>query len=221
MQETQLQQKEILAEKKENISKKSMHKKIRLISFISILGIFLLIVGFYVGSKYSLRDSSDPVKLSFENIGKLATQSAHETMINEINDSRKFLGTNIQIPFTQNKYIYTYNVAVDAGYDFRKIKAPKYVGEKIIIELPKAEILKAEVDHSSLKVYEEDKNCFTPLTLDKINAQEKKMQENAKQNAIDNGIYDLAYANAKKVITNFVHSFKEYKDCNIEVREAN
>ena len=37
----------------------------------------------------------------------------------------------------------------------------------------------------------------------------------------DNGIYDLAYANAKKVITNFVHSFKEYKDCNIEVREAN
>lgn len=31
--------------------------------------------------------------------------------------------------------------------------------------------------------------------------QEKKMQENAKQNAIDNGIYDLAYANAKKVIT--------------------
>ena len=39
MQETQLQQKEILAEKKENISKKSMHKKIRLISFISILGI--------------------------------------------------------------------------------------------------------------------------------------------------------------------------------------
>ena len=27
MQETQLQQKEILAEKKENISKKSMHKK--------------------------------------------------------------------------------------------------------------------------------------------------------------------------------------------------
>ena len=44
MQETQLQQKEILAEKKENISKKSMHKKIRLISFISILGIFLLIV---------------------------------------------------------------------------------------------------------------------------------------------------------------------------------
>ena len=213
MQETQLQQKEILAEKKENISKKSMHKKIRLISFISILGIFLLIVGFYVGSKYSLRDSSDPVKLSFENIGKLATQSAHETMINEINDSRKFWGTN--------KYIYTYNVAVDAGYDFRKIKAPKYVGEKIIIELPKAEILKAEVDHSSLKVYEEDKNCFTPLTLDKINAQEKKMQENAKQNAIDNGIYDLAYANAKKVITNFVHSFKEYKDCNIEVREAN
>lgn len=137
MQETQLQQKEILAEKKENISKKSMHKKIRLISFISILGIFLLIVGFYVGSKYNLRDSSDPVKLSFENIGKLATQSAHETMINEINDSRKFWGTNIQIPFTQNKYIYTYNVAVDAGYDFRKIKAPKYVGEKIIIELPK------------------------------------------------------------------------------------
>ena len=87
MQETQLQQKEILAEKKENISKKSMHKKIILISFISILGIFLLIVGFYVGSKYSLRDSSDPVKLSFENIGKLATQSAHETMINEINDA--------------------------------------------------------------------------------------------------------------------------------------
>ena len=47
------------------------------------------------------------------------------------------------------------------------------------------------------------------------------MQENAKQNAIDNGIYYLAYANAKKVITNFVHSFKEYKNCNIEVREAN
>ncbi len=79
--------------------------------------------------------------------------------------------------YTQNKYIYTYNVAVDAGYDFRKIKAPKYVGEKIIIELPKAEILKAEVDRSSLKVYEEDKNCFTPLTLDKINAQEKKCKK--------------------------------------------
>ena len=52
------------------------------------------------------------------------------------------------------------------------------------------------------------------------------MQENfcltfSKKKNIDNGIYDLAYANAKKVITNFIHSFKEYKDCNIEVREAN
>lgn len=64
-------------------------------------------------------------------------------MINEINDSRKFWGTNIQIPFTQNNTSIHIMSAVDAGYDFRKIKAPKYVGEKIIIELPKAEILKA------------------------------------------------------------------------------
>lgn len=63
--------------KGEHFEKKYAQKN-NIDTFISILGIFLLIVGFYVGSKYSLRDSSDPVKLSFENIGKLATQSAHE-----------------------------------------------------------------------------------------------------------------------------------------------
>ena len=45
MQETQLQQKEILAEKKENISKKSMHKKILALFLTAAMGLSLVACG--------------------------------------------------------------------------------------------------------------------------------------------------------------------------------
>ena len=42
------------------------------------------------------------------------------TEVNVTEDVRKLFG--IDIPFTQSKYIYSYNVIVKAGYDFGEIR---------------------------------------------------------------------------------------------------
>ena len=63
---------------------------------------------------------SKTTTLGFENIGELATQSAFCTEVNVIEADRKLFG--MTIPFTQSKYIYSYDIEMKAGMDFRKVE---------------------------------------------------------------------------------------------------
>lgn len=174
------------------------------IAAIAVLVAVVAFIGFKIGTNGAQIESTT-TKLTFENIGELATQSAYCTQVTVTDKDQKFF--NISVPFTQTKYIYSYNVNVKAGYNFEEITYDvDDEAKEIKVYLPDAQILSAEVDTDSFKVYHEQDSMFTKISLDETNQALSKMQETAKTTAIENGIYDEAETNAKSILTGFFAS---------------
>ena len=104
--------------------------------------IALIVIAAIGGISFGVKEvaftDSKTTKLGFEDIGELATQEAHCTEVNVTDRAKKLFG--VKVPFTQSKYIYSYDVVVKAGIDFNKIKWS--VNDKTItVEMPEAKIL--------------------------------------------------------------------------------
>lgn len=144
------------------------------------------------------------VKLRLENVGELATQDAYVTSVNTVDQSQKLFGS-LKIPFTQTKYVYSYDCRVKAGYDFEKIKYTMDADTKTMtFTMPKCKILSTEIDTDSFKVYHEQESIFTPITLTTNNEALDQMKKDARKQAIANGIKTEAKKNAETMLKAFV-----------------
>lgn len=114
--------------------------------------------------------------------------------------SRELFG--FSIPFTQSKYIYSYDIIIKAGYDFEKIEW-EVNDHTIEVKMPEAKILSSEIDLDSFKVYHEDESAFRQVTLDENNEALKSMQEKAENDAVANGLLENAKSNAETILTGF------------------
>ena len=74
----------------------------------------------------------------------------------------------------------------------------------ITVTLPHAEILDVTVDETSLVVYDENKNIFSPLLLGDIQGSMLAMKADVQSKAEDNGILVNAEANAELMISGFL-----------------
>ena len=153
----------------ENQKEKSTKKR-RMLKFVGkhlaknvviVLAVVLVIALGAIGLRSVITSESKTTKIGFENIGELATQSAYCTEVNVTDDWRKLFG--IKIPFTQSKYIYSYDFVIKAGYDFKDIKWSEK-GDKIEVTLPEVKVLSNEIDLDSFKVYHEEESIFSPIT---------------------------------------------------------
>ena len=168
---------------------------------IIILIVLVSILIFAGGKNYILNDSKT-LEIGFENIGELVTQSVYCTEVNVIEASRELWG--IEIPFTQSKYIYSYDVTIKAGYDFGEIEWSVDKEKKIIqVKLPEVKVLSNEIDLDSLKIYHEEESIFRPITLEENNTAMKNLQETAEKDAIANGLLENAESNAKTILKAF------------------
>lgn len=163
-----------------------------------IIAVFALI---FIGIGTSYRTDSKTTTLGLRNIGELATQSAYVTEVGVIDDPRT-LFKKVKIPFTQSRYIYSYDFIVKAGFKVKDIIPDVDDEAKTVnITMPKSEILSNEPKLDSLKIYLEDESIFNQVTMDETNQEFIKMQQNAQQDAIANGLLESAEENAKSVIT--------------------
>lgn len=151
-------------------------------------------------------------KIGFEDIGELATQTAYCTEINVTEASRELFG--IEIPFTQSKYIYSYDVEIKAGFNFSEIEW-KIKNNTIYVSLPDTRILNSDVKLDTFKVYHENQSIFRKITLSENNEAMKTLKQNAEENAIANGLLKNARSNAETILTGFF-STPKYKDYKIE-----
>lgn len=184
-----------LATKKNFLSRLFQFKIVKYIIIIVIIA-FILVAGV---NKY-FETKSAITKIGFEDIGELATQSAYCTEISVTEAARDLFG--ITIPFTESKYIYSYNVTLKAGYDFSEIEW-KEKGTTIEVRLPEAKILSSGIDPNSFKLYHEDESIYRQITLSENNEALVSLEENAKKNAIANGFLDEARSNAETILTSF------------------
>ena len=178
---------------------------------IIVIAIVLVVGAGIIGYKRFASSESKTIKIGFENIGELATQSAYCTEINTTDDSRKMFG--VTIPFTQSKYIYSYNVVIKAGFDFGEIEWT-VKDTTIEVKLPESKILSSEIDMNSFKIYQEAESIFNQITMTENNEAMKGLQHTAEENAIANGLLKNARSNAETILTSFfgnVYDLKVYK----------
>ena len=179
-----------------------------------VVGILLIIaavsaIGF--GVKNYIFSGSKTTKIGFEDIGELATQTAYCTEVNVTDASRELFG--MKIPFTQSKYIYSYDIEIKAGFDFTQVEWGVN-GSTIEVKLPEAKILSSEVDLDSLKVYHEDESIFRQISLEENNDAVAQLKETAEKDAVANGLLDNARENAETILTSFfagVYDMDEYE----------
>ncbi|MDO4337870.1 MAG: DUF4230 domain-containing protein [Eubacteriales bacterium] len=162
--------------------------------------IVLVIAGIIIGVQKFISSVSKTTKIGFEDIGELATQSVYCTEVNVTDASRKLFG--VDIPFTQSKYIYSYDIVIKAGYDFEEI-GWDIDKTTIKVKLPEVQILSSEINMDSFKLYHEEESVFRQITMSENNAAIKSMKENAEENAIANGLLDNARCNAETILTSF------------------
>lgn len=146
---------------------------------------------------------SRTTNFGLKNIGELATQAGYFTNVQVISDSRELFG--VTLPFTQSKYIYSYDGVIKAGVDFANIVVePDEAAHTVTVTLPDIKILSIEVDQDSFQIYDESKSIFTPLELEKINQSFVKLKEEVQKTALANGLMESARANTETLVRGFL-----------------
>lgn len=178
-----------------------------------IIGIIVLIVlcSAFIGLRTYISSQSQTTKIGFEDIGELATQTAYCTEVNVTDSSRELFG--IKIPFTQSKYIYSYNVTIKAGFDFSEISW-ELSDHSINVKLPETKVLSCDIDADSFKLYHEKESIFRQISLEENNDALKSLKQTAQKNAVSTGLLDNARSNAETILTGFfssVYDLEEYK----------
>lgn len=154
-------------------------------------------------------------KFGLENVGELVTQTAHLTIVEDTKVHREFFKL-FEIPFTESRQIFTYNIDVDASVDFNKISYyVKRSDKQIIIKIPHAKIYKTTLDIDSLKIYLDEESLFSRIDLKKHNEAMIEMKKQGEEDAIANGLLEAADENAKKLIEGFVKNDNNYRDYQI------
>lgn len=172
--------------------------KFALLGIVALLCVSIFFAA--IGSRTN--HDSRSIKLRFEDIGELATQAAYVTSVHVTDSARDLFG--IQIPFTESKLIYSYDITIKAGLDFTQIDYN--IDEKtktISVVMPAVKILSNTPDPDSFKVYHEKESLFKNIGLNDSNDALKEMMVKAEQDAINNGLLEEASENAKLLIKNF------------------
>ena len=132
----------------------------------------------------------------------MATQAVYTTQVNVTEGSRVLWG--VTIPFTQSKYIYSYDVTIKAGIDFGGIDWDLDEEQKTIrVTMPETRVLSSEINLDSFKVYHESESIFRHITLEENNAALQELQQNAEETAIANGLLENARSNAETILKGF------------------
>lgn len=185
----------------------SFVKKLRPRTLKIIIGgafviLILFTVFFLVKDRFSTESQS--TKLGFEDTGELATQAAYVTETNVTENARDLFG--LEIPFTQSKVIFSYNVVIKAGYDFSDIRYTIDESNQIIhVQMPEAKILSSAIDPDSFMLYHDAESIFTPITVENYNEALADLSEEAETTAIENGLLEGAEQNGRTIVSSFFY----------------
>ncbi|MCR5371026.1 MAG: DUF4230 domain-containing protein [Clostridium sp.] len=156
------------------------------------------------------------IESGLRNIGKLCTAEYYFTHVSSFKSSKELKG--FTLPMTTASFVYSYDGKILAGVDFTKITVNKNDESKtIIITIPAAETISADIDTDSFKLYDEKNNVFNPITVTDVTSTYAELVKDEGEKAKKNGLFDRAHDNAVTLIENFMRSTYPVEDYSIFV----
>lgn len=147
----------------------------------------------------------DLIKSEIKNIGELATIEYLYTDAGKFEDAKQAWGINI--PFTSKSFITKWDGIIKAGVKIDEIIVEiNDANKEIIVHIPNAEILSHEVDSESIEILDEKDSLFNKVTVENTVQFEATSKEAMEERAIENGILDKAFENAKEIIDKLVNN---------------
>ena len=195
-----------------------MFKKKKLIKTIIIL--ILLLASFLLGAKY-FSSKNEPkidnklIQNRIESAKELTSLKYSYTNMGQFENSNKFYGYDI--PFTQKKFIVSYDGVISCGVDLDKMQV-EVSGKNINIKLPKSKILSHEIYEDSLKIFDQKTSIFNPIKVEDYNDFAKKQKKSVEEKAIERGILTQADKKCKKAIKDMINIDNSLKDYTINIQ---
>lgn len=159
--------------------------------------------------------------VNYKDIEEITFQEATVPEIGVIHKPMELGKLEFDNPLTTSDCIFTYNITVKAGYDLKDIKddGGNELTQTITVTLPKATVYEPYVDEDSFTKYWDDEKITANVGLDDIHDKKLEMIEHAKEAAIKGGLYEKTAEHAKVVITDYIHSLKDYENYNVVFNE--
>lgn len=189
---------------------KKIPNKIKIVLIVVVAAIIIMI-GTIVSNKIKHRETL--LEFGFKDVGELVTQEWYGRILEDSSKDRKIFN-QFSIPFTESRIIFSLDVEVTAGLDFKEIDW-ELVDENIIkIKLPSAKVYKYYQVPNTFKSYLDNESWFTNINSQERHGLEDEVVEKGKQTALDSGLLDKADKNAKIIIEQMVKA--KNKDLKIE-----
>lgn len=159
---------------------------------------------------YMLADkeiSIDLIQSDIKAIGELATIEYLYTDAGKFEDPKKFFKKEIPLNITTKSFIAKWDGTIKAGIDINKVTVEINENDKkIIIGMPPAEILSHEVDSASFETLDTKNGLFNKVNVDDVRKFDDISKNAMEARAIENGILDKAFENAKGIIERLVNN---------------
>lgn len=181
-----------------------------------IILVLVAVIFISAGSSGNEKDvRSRTIQFKLQDIGELATQAGMFRNVQVVGNSRDIWG--VTIPFTETKRIFSYDGKVKAGVNFSEIEITADDVQKTIkVVAPLPHILSCEVDEDSCEIYDETKNIFNQLEISDFNDALIALKDEARQNALDNGILEEAQKNAELLIRGMLTGLYDLNEYSVE-----
>ena len=147
------------------------------------------------------------INSKIQDIGELATIEYMYTDAGKFEDPAKLFGKDIPFSFTTKSFIAKWDGTIKAGVKIDQIIVEINDADKeIIVHMPKAQILSHEIDDDSIETLDEKDGLFNPIKIEDVREFDAVSKDAMEQRAIENGILDKAYDNAKGIIEKLINN---------------
>ena len=160
--------------------------------------IALAVIGVFVSFTFKSEETIDYdiLRGNIRNIGEIASLEFEYTEVAKADKSLSLL--NIDIPFTNSSFIYTYDGTAKFGINAEKILID-VVDDKINITIPKGELLSHEIGNN-LKQFDEKNNIFNPIKSDDLSKIIDKSKKEKEESFKEKDFYKKAQQSSKTLI---------------------
>jgi len=147
----------------------------------------------------------DLIESEIKDIGELATIEYLYTDAGKFEDAKKLFGKDV--PFTTKSFIAKWDGIIKAGVKIDEVTVEiNGTAKEITIHMSAAEILSHEIKSDSIETLDEKNGLFNQVKVEDVRLFDAISKEEMEKRAIENGILDKAFENAKAVIEKLVNN---------------